>query len=72
MALITNRDNFGQIKRHLVINLELKYDVKTAIPITNIQLIDFRLFYNAVIYAGRNLGSPALLLQLLLRREPKH
>ena len=33
MALITNKDNFGQTKRHLVINRELKHDVKTAIPI---------------------------------------
>ena len=33
MALITNKDNFGQTKRHLVINRELNHDVKTAIPI---------------------------------------
>ena len=27
------KDNFGQTKRHLMINRELKYDLKTAIPI---------------------------------------
>ena len=37
MALIPNKDNFGQNKRHLVINRELKYDVKTAIPIETLQ-----------------------------------
>ena len=33
---MSNEDNFGQINRHLVINRELKYDVKTAIPIGDV------------------------------------
>ena len=32
MALMSALDNIGQRKRQLVINLKLKYDVKTAIP----------------------------------------
>ena len=39
MALMSNVDNFGQIKRHLVINRELKYDVKTAIPMSSWSII---------------------------------